>query len=193
MVKYIALDFETGGLDPKRHGVCSLGVAIFEDGNPVDQCEWTVAPPKNRSGRLSLEYDAGAFAINGYTLDKLNEGKPEIDVMHELSHFVMEHRAKTAMIVSHNTAFDAAFLSEMVFRCGTFANGRFEAYPEPLLGPWACTRRMMQILGLPNSRLDTLIGHFGLYRTSEFHGALEDAILCGQAYWLLREKARGAA
>lgn len=193
MVKYIALDFETGGLDPKRHGACSLGVAIFEDGTPIDQREWLIQPPKNKNGRLICEYDAGAFEINGHSLDTLKSGKPEKEVLDELSHLVLEHRAATSMIVSHNTVFDAAFLSEMVFRCGSWSYGKFVAYPEPMLGAWACTRRMMQFLSLEDSKLDTLVRHFGLSRTGEIHGALEDAILCGKAYWLLREKARGAA
>lgn len=194
-MKYIALDFETGGLDPNRHGACSLGVAVFEDGEVIDSREWLIKPPTHaKSGKYLCEYDICAFEINGLSWVKMKkEGISEPEVLRELMQFLDLLGCRDALIVSHNTAFDAAMLSQMVFRCGTWNYGKFEAFPEPLHGAWACTRRMCDRLGLENNNLDTVCAHFGMARTGEYHGALEDAILCGKVYGLLTEKAVAGA
>lgn len=185
-MKFLALDFETGGLDPQRHGAVSLGVAIFDTDVdpdvPTHTMEWIIAPPTDKNGKIRCEYDINALAINGLKWPDILKGHRESTVLNELQVLAVETGMRRAMIVSHNTVFDAAFLSQMVYRCGTWNYGKFQAQPDPLLGPWACTRRMAEVLGLPDKKLDTVCAHFGLARTGEYHGALEDAILCGQVY-----------
>jgi DNA polymerase III epsilon subunit-like protein len=189
-MKFIALDFETGGLDPQRHGVVSLGLAIFENGEVVDSREWIVAPPTNKAGKITVEYDVNALAINGVSWAQIKNGVSEAETLRQAIQFADLHGVRDSLIVSHNTAFDAAFLSQMVFRCGSWNYGKYEAFPEPLRGPWACTRRMATTLGLPDMKLDTVCAQYGLSRTGEHHGALEDAVLCGQVYNRLAEPSR---
>lgn len=186
-MRILALDFETGGLDPNRHGAVSLGLAVMEDGALIDSREWLIAPPRKKNGALALEYDMGAMMIHKVSWKRLSdEGRAEIEVLTSLRDFAHLHGLTGGMIVSHNAVFDASFLSQMVFRCGAWSYGTFTAYPEPLQGPWACTRRMARDLGLPDSKLDTVAAHFGLARRdSTTHGAQEDAILAGSIYFAM--------
>lgn len=186
-MKFIALDFETGGLDPQRHGAVSLGLAVFDGADVVDSREWIIAPPTNKSGKVSVEYDINALAINGVTWAQIKSGTSEAQTLSQAIQFAELHNVRDALIVSHNAAFDAAFLSQMVFRCGSWNYGKFEAFPEPLRGPWACTRRMATVLDLPDNKLDTVCAHFGLARTGEHHGAMEDAVLCGKVFSLINK------
>lgn len=186
-MKYLALDFETGGLDPNRHGAVSLAVAAFDGGELLGSIEWTIKPPTKKDGKISLEYDLCAMQIHGVKWSDIKNGTPEAVVLNELAKWADSHALRDGLIVSHNAVFDASFLSQMVFRCGSWNYGKYERFPEPLYGPWACTRRMADPLGLPDNKLDTVAAHFGLSRTTELHGAKEDAILCGRIFGLLNK------
>lgn len=179
----LALDFETGGLDPQRHGPVQLGVAIMDGHDILHERQWIIAPKLNKKGKPALEYDITALSISGLTWKQIVGGEQEPDVLAQFAGMVDGYGVQDATIVSHNAVFDAAFLSQMVFRCGTWDFGKFKSYPEPLRGPWACTRRMSwQIDGLPDRTLDTVAAHFGLRRNGENHDALEDAILAARIY-----------
>lgn len=182
-MKYLALDFETGGLDHQRHAVTQLGLALMEDGEVLDSIDWWIAPVLNKSGAITLEYNAVALRIQGKTLDWIEEnGKPESHVHAEALGWLKSRGAQLLHTVSHNTAFDAAFYSQFMFRQGRWDRGQFVKALPLLGGAWSCTMRAAQVL-LPNlkdHKLDTVATHFGLARTSELHDAKEDAILCGR-------------
>lgn len=179
---FLALDFETGGTDPQTDGPVQLAVVAFDHWEPVDRACWIIKPATNKNGKVICKYDVNALAISGLTWKQIQNGDDEITVLRELVKFAEKHDARRATIVSHNAQFDAAFLSQLVFRCGIYDRGRWSAAAEPLWGPWACTRRMAYPLGLENLKLDTVAGHFGLARTTANHDACEDAELCGRVY-----------
>ena len=60
-MKFLALDFETGGLDPQRHGAVTLGVAAFDGGEAVDSHQWLIKPPTKKDGKVCVEYDLNAM------------------------------------------------------------------------------------------------------------------------------------
>ncbi len=182
-MRILALDFETGGLDPQRHGPVSLGVAVMDGLEVIHSHEWKIQPPTKKAGGLALEYDYSALCVSGSNMKALiSGGSPERTVLTELQKLAADFEMLDGMIVSHNAVFDAGFLSQMVFRCGVWDYGKFRAFPEPLRGPWACTRRMASRLSLPDNKLDTVAAHFNLSRSTDLHEALEDCILAGRIY-----------
>ena len=191
-MKFVALDYETSGLDPKRHAPVSLGVAVFEDGVVTHSKEWVIAPPM-KDGRVTREYDVFALQVSGLTLKALNSGQPIAEVMKELVRFAGEHQVQESLVVAFNAPFDYSFYSECLFMGGSWnqRERRFETFKPPLSGPWQCARMLcVHALDLDKYNLDSCAGHYGLQRDTDKHGALEDAILAGKIYHLLTDGVR---
>lgn len=186
-MRFLALDFETGGLDPKRHAPVSLGLASFQHGSFVQGKEWLIAPQKDKNGRIVKEYDACALEISRANWSKIkSEGKPADMVLKEVSAFMRDTgHDPTDTVVAFNAPFDYAFWHELVFSAGGWNQHtrQFDQFVSPLVGPWHCARVLaMWNLKLDRWNLDTVAAHFGFARETEAHGALEDAILAGRIY-----------
>lgn len=193
MKDFIAIDFETSGLDSKRHAPVTIGAAIFKNGEYAEGREWLIAPPTDKNGRITREYDVCALEISGTSWTKIKkEGLPAHVVMRQLGQFLRENGHEPLnTVVAFNAPFDFAFFSELLFQAGGWnqVERRFEAFCSPLVGPWHCARllAMWQIgePNLPNWKLDTVAAHFGLARDTDLHSSLEDAVLAGRIYSLL--------
>lgn len=184
-MKFLALDFETSGLDQKRHAPVTLGVAYFDGNQFTYQREWTFKPPVYKD-KVSREYDVLALQISGKTWKDINSGQPIAGVMAELKGDAIKHGFTDAMVVAFNAPFDFAWYSECLFLGGSWnqALRKFETFTPPLVGPWQCARLMAvaKNLGLDSYSLDAVAAHFGLSRSGEEHGALEDALLAGKVF-----------
>jgi DNA polymerase III epsilon subunit-like protein len=183
-VRFIALDFETSGLDAKVNAPVSLGVAVFDGGSVTASKEWTFAPPK-RDGKVTRVYDVFALKVSGKTLKEIENGEPISVVMTELAQFVRDFACPGDTVVAFNAPFDLSFYSECLFLGGSWNQHarRFETFKPPLIGPWQCARMLcVEYLKLDQYNLDSCAAHFGLSRSTSAHGALEDAILAGQIY-----------
>lgn len=186
-MRFLALDFETSGLDPKRHAPVSLGVALFQDGHPDAQEEWLFQPPRDRTGRIGREYDVCALEVSGKTWTQLKrEGAPHQEVCRALQEWAAKNNCREATIVAFNAPFDLAFYGELLFLAGAYnrQERRFRPHPPPLVGPWHCAR-LLAIENVPNLAkhdLETVARHFNLQRTTPRHSAQEDAILAGWIY-----------
>jgi DNA polymerase III epsilon subunit-like protein len=180
-VRFIALDFETSGLDAKTNAPVSLGVAVFDGGSVTASREWTIAPPK-RDGKVTRVYDVFALKVSGKTLKEIEAGTPIATMMTELAEFVRANAYPHDTVVAFNAPFDLGFYSECLFLGGSWNQHarRFETFKPPLVGPWQCARMLcVEYLKLDQYNLDSCAAHFGLSRKSENHGALEDAVLAG--------------
>lgn len=191
-MRYIALDFETSGLDPSRHAPVQLGVALFDEGRPVATMEAMIQPPVHyKTGRTTREYDATALEISGLTLDQLRQAHPANRVVFDLAQFAIRHKARYLPIVAFNASFDLAFYSTLLFLAGEYDRhaAAFRPATPPLIGPWHCARMLAQatVPTLPDHKLDTVAARYGLKRTGEKHGALEDAVLAGLVHWAINE------
>jgi DNA polymerase-3 subunit epsilon len=188
-VKILALDTETSGLSPERHAIVSLGLAVMENGEVLSSHEFRMGVWEK------TEYDVKALQISGIAWEDIEVAPAPIAVYAAVHSWIEKNGARDLTIVSHNAAFDAVFISQWMFKCGVYDRSlrRFVAAHEIVKGPWACTRRMASDLGLENLKLDTVAGYFGLSRSGELHGALEDAVLAGQVFFELRKLAAEAA
>lgn len=187
-MKFVAIDYESSGLDPKRHAPVTLGVALMDGFDVLASQEWRFSPPTNKDGKVTREYDAFALEISGSSLEQLREGQTVAVVMRELEEWAVRHDCASSLVVAFNAPFDFSFYSECLFLGGSW-NQRtrsFQTFKPPLTGPWQCARMMAaRQLSLEKYSLDAVAAHFGLERSGETHGALEDAILAGKVFTLL--------
>lgn len=186
-MKYIALDFETSGLKPGEHAPVSLGVALMEGVDVIDSREWLLATPTDKNGRVNRAYDVVALEISGASWTKIKrEGVPHAKVCKDLLDFSCEHGAIHLPVVAFNAPFDFAWYSDLLFLGGSWNQHarKFETFLPPFAGPWQCARLLAvhAAPGLDAYNLDTVAAHYGLSRSTEKHGALEDAILAGKVF-----------
>ena len=179
-MKFIAVDFETSGLEASRHAPVSLTLALFEGGEVTECREFKI-------GRIARrEYDVCALQISGTTWPEICKAPSIKEVMQHVSVWVALQRAEYLPIVAFNAAFDHAWYRECLFLAGAwevrYPDKRYRTFFPPLRGGWFCPMTWAQatLPHLPDYKLDTVAAHFGLARESDRHGAAEDAILCGK-------------
>jgi len=195
-MRIIAADFETSGLDPKRNFPVSIGIALMDGGDVVDAYSSIISPPRGKDGKVTREYNVEALMISGITWKQIQEGSPAASVLADLRRFADTHGCHGAPVVAFNAPFDLAFYSELLFASGAWDQHlrRFVGAVPPLYGPWHCARMIAaNQVTLENYRLDTVAEHFGFSRTTDTHGALDDAILAGKVFHRLTEKQAVAA
>ena len=186
MGRYIFLDTETAGLDPKVHGITEIAAIAFDfdTRNPfahecLKQVEFNVLIQPNKN----LAYAPVALELQDRTLDYLNEyGMPETDAWRAFTAFlydqinwnrpnVMTHGS----IVAHYAQFDHGFLAALAERCGDAgmlpAGNRCE---------WICTKNLFRILsglGIVSPRgcgLTEIMRWYGVDFEGKQHNALVD-------------------
>ena len=168
-MKYLALDYETGGLYPRYHAPVSLAVVLMDDGKVVDSFD------KMFPQFADLAYTPKALEVNGQKWAEIESRlHTEFDVMNELSEWTKKHDSQYLPIVAHNAEFDHGFYLSSVMRSKV----------DPLLGGWMCTKRIARavLTHMKKFSLDDVLSYYAMKRTSEVHGSLEDAILTGQVF-----------
>ena len=193
----ITLDFETSGTDHNRHAPVTLGVAIIDEaGVKVAQDEWLFAPPYHyKTGKVTREYDINAMLIHEVPWPRIvKHGTPCADVLRELGDMAESHHAGNALVLAYNAPFDFGWYSTCLFLAGGYdrQSQSFKPAPPPIVGPWQCVMLLAkrEYPHLPDHKLDTVAKHLGLARTTDAHGALEDALLCYEIYKAIQEAQR---
>jgi DNA polymerase III subunit epsilon len=183
-MKSLNVDFETGGLSPMLNAPVSLGIALMDGLDVLDSREWLIRPPRDKNGRLTKVYDMGAMEIHKISWKGLAAAPTAAQVVAEVRKQVMEWDAYEMPRKAFNASFDYGFWQTLIYMAGEFDRGSYQfVQPAPMaIGTWQCVMERARYLlpGLVNHKLDTVAAHFGLKRSGEAHGALEDAILCGR-------------
>lgn len=197
---YLAIDFEGSGTDPQEHAPVSLGVALMDDATVLESQEWLIQPPLHWSdpSKVMRCYDERARMIHGYTLEYLLEnGIPIRDVCQDLKRFVTEHQCANRPNVAYNASYDLGMMGTLMFLGGEYdrAEREYRRFPCPISGPWQCVMQLAErrLPNLGRYRLDDVAECFGLSRTSDKHGALEDAIIAGRVFTAIREQQQAVA
>lgn len=199
---FLAIDFEGSHRNPRQGFPVQIGVAVMDlGGNVVDSDEWLIKCPVHyATGKPMREADAFALAISGITLERLeSEGLTSADSCHRLEEFATRNKASSMPNVAYNTSYDTECYRDMLFNGGYFDKssypGIYRVYPEILSATWICAmvaaRRSLASV-LDKFSLDDVADYFGLVRSTDKHGALEDAIIAGKVYAQLREVAKAA-
>jgi len=179
-MRYLAADYETGGLYPRYHAPVSLAVILMDDGEVLDRF-YEMFPMFD-----DLAYTPKALEVNGEAWEAIRgREKTELAIMQTLKDWAISHDARHLPIIAHNAEFDQGF----------YLSSSVRTKMDPLLGGWVCTKRLAKDkpLGQVKFTLDATAERFGLARTSEIHNGLEDAILAGLVFAKLRQVEVAAA
>jgi DNA polymerase III epsilon subunit-like protein len=161
MINYIALDTETGGLDPFRNPLLQIG-CFAPDGGSINI---RVIPP------VQLTITDQAKKVNGWP--DSHKGYPTYDesfAMDQLKSFIDQY--KPQWILCHNAAFDIPFIREANHRTNK------KIYIPKALCTMSFAMAMKYCGGYdqPNFTLDSLIKEFAPhYSRPQTHDAAEDA------------------
>lgn len=106
--KLLFLDTETGGLDPLKHDLLSVGLVVWTDGEITARKEVLI---KGQPERCNTE----ALAVNRIDLESHNsQALDKAEAVREILNFLEEHFDKFPVIVAgHNVGFDIAFLRQL--------------------------------------------------------------------------------
>lgn len=177
----IFVDTETGGRDPARHPLLTVGLVTLTPGGEVTR------PLHLRVQHEHYDVDEEAMAVNGIDLKAHHAGaRPAGEVADAVRAYAGE--VGRVMLGGHNLHFDTGFLRTLLPDLGeVFRRGRVDT---KLTAQFLIhAGRLPRKLG---TALDQLAGHFGFeYRA---HDALEDATVTARVYAeLLRLAAPGEA
>lgn len=185
-MRFLALDFETSGLDPKLCAPTSLAVALF-DGETVAECkEWIFERNDEKA------YYPKALAIQGRSFASLKDGISAGQLVRELSVWLADHDASRLPVVAFNAVFDMSFFEELLYSARTDPKGA--GAPSPLMPCWWCAKQLFK-RAYPSERshrLDDAVRVLDLpKRVSDRHGSAEDAYLAGRIFWALWGSSNG--
>ncbi len=168
--KYIVLDTETTGLNPKQgHRIIEIAAIVIQDRKKLDEHFHTYLNPER-------EIDVEAQKIHNLSLDKLiNEPK-----FHEICDDFIEFITGSTLIM-HNAQFDLGFLNEELY----LASSKY-----PKVEDICDIEDTIEIARkkFPNQKnnLDALARRLHITEYDRtYHGALVDANITADAYLLL--------
>lgn len=108
----VVIDTETGGLDPSRHSILSVGAVLLHDGGITGQREWLVREP---DAHLSVQEEA--LSVNRIDIyDHLDNAQEPAEVADELARFIPRQwrvYKRRALLAGHNIGFDIGFLNRL--------------------------------------------------------------------------------
>lgn len=161
----IYLDFETSGLDPKRHAVLQAAWIVERNGEVLQERVFDVQPDKNDDLCMA------ALEINNFTLDRCKAGKYMSNVLSVFKQDCLQ--AAAPRLCGHNIQFDLSFLREAADR----AHENLFLYldTKKYLDTAAIARYLdyMGELSLDRYNLDACCTHFGIVN-DKAHDALGD-------------------
>ena len=153
-MKIVALDFETANSSPAS--ACSLGVAVYEEGEILDSFEWYFKPP---------------YRYNFFTNSHIHGiYKEDVENEEEFVYYYEELGTllKDSLIVAHNAPFDLSVLNAM---CDVYGLDHFK---NPFIDTVAISRRVYP--ELYNHKLNTVCQYLDI--DLQHHNWKSDAFGC---------------
>ncbi len=184
---YLFVDTETGGLDPARHSLLSIGLVLGDEGVVRHSLE------------LFLKHDTyvvddGGMKVNRIDLAKHHEESMEGGTLMAVLDVFLDQffpcKREPIFLVGHNVAFDREFLQAFWKTQGRAFEPRFS---HRLIDTHSLAAGLRDAGRLPVESLSStaLFAHFGILVPEEQrHTALGDALATFELYWKLVELAR---
>ena len=157
---YVALDFETTGLDSDFDRVIEVAAILFKDGKPKKTFSTLVNPEKNISPFITN--------ITGISNSMVNTAPKEAEIINELMKIIGNHP-----IVAHNIKFDLNFLKKLCVR------HNYDVPKNTLYDTLQLARSVL--FDHPVFNLSALSEFYGL-DASGSHRAEKDTENCGQLF-----------
>lgn len=164
---FIAFDFETTGLDPKKDRIIEIAAIRFEHGKPVDRFV-TLLNPQQPIVPLITD-------ITGISNEMVEKAPLEEDIAEDFQEFLGNEP-----LVAHNIAFDWSFLK--AFR----ERHEFEPVEHDQYDSLGLARAFL--FDQPAFNLGSIAEHYGLSAKGS-HRAETDTENCGQVFLNLLEEA----
>jgi len=184
--KLLVVDTETGGLDPARCSLLTVGAIVWEDGRMLAEREWFVREPR-------LEIDPASLKEHQVDLRVVAErGRSTADVARELLDFARPHfLGERIALAGHNVSFDAGFLQRLF----SLAGGDYETHFSHRLIDTSSILGALSLAGkisISSRGLSEAISYFKLpVDPARRHTALEDARVTALLLTRLLELIRG--
>lgn len=107
-MKVLFMDTETGGLDPEKHSLLTVALAVYEDGKILDEKEWFI---KHKDYSVTSK----ALEINNINLVEHNKiaMDTKIAVVDIIQFIFKNFSVEKAVIAGHNVEFDYKFLDKL--------------------------------------------------------------------------------
>ena len=167
MTKYIVIDTETTGLDPKRHEMLSLGAIVMIDGVITETMDIKIRADISRA-------DSKALEVNGYSERKWKYAVSSFRGFCLIRDFFYRHQ--DGVLVGHNVQFDIKFLRALSARWQSDDNGLI-LMPYPYIDTMDLARAALVPYGLQSVSLDNICEFLGWKRRAA-HTALSDCEDC---------------
>jgi DNA polymerase III epsilon subunit-like protein len=168
--KILVVDTETGGLDPERESIFSLGAVVWQDGSIADELLINIR-------EAPMVYTVGALKVNG--IDPMTwVGDDPLTATQKLKAFLLKNGFfKVAPMAGHNIAsFDWGFIKRLYRLAGEDVNKTLSYKMLDTMTLAAALDTVGRLPGLRSRGLDGLCQRFGItIRTGSVHNALEDA------------------
>ncbi len=184
---YLFVDTETGGLDPGRHSLLSIGLVLGDGGEVRHSLELFLRHD-------TYVVDGGGMKVNRIDLAKHHgEAMDGGTLMAVLDVFLDQFfpcKKEPIFLVGHNVAFDRDFLQAFWKQMGRDFEPRFS---HRLIDTHSLAAGLRDAGRLPVESLSStaLFAHFGIEVAEEKrHTALGDALATFELYWKLVELAR---
>lgn len=185
--KYVFIDTETTGVDPKVHGVVQVAALMVYGGDIQDKINLDIAPFPDD-------------AINMQALDVIGKTREEIEAY---PHPRTQWAAFTAWLQRHidrydkfdkarfaafNAPFDNQFMRAWFEKCGDKYFGSYFWFPCVDVAQTAFEAMTDKQRGeLPNFKLETVAGYYGVKVQTELtHDAMYDTVLTLDLYNAIR-------
>lgn len=159
--RFIALDFETTGIDSKNDRIVEIGAVLYENGQITNTFDKLVNP--------NMLISPEASAVSKITNDMIAASPSEEEIYPEFIKFLDDAVTGEVYICAHNARFEMGFITEAFKRLGYDGNFKFidTLYVSKIL-----------VKDLENYKQDTVAKHFNIVNR-QAHRACTDAETCG--------------
>ena len=185
--RHLVLDTETGGLDPGRHSLLTLGLVVGGPGGVTEALE------------LAVKHEPYVVSAGGMKVNRIDlvahdaSALPPAQVLQALDEFLDRHFEARAqvLLVGHNIAFDIAFLRSFLASQGRDFEARFSHRSVDTHSVAAALQDVGRLPADVKLSSTALFAHFGIdVPDARRHTALGDALATHELYWKLVELAR---
>ena len=188
--KVLAVDVETTGLNSQFDYITQIGAVIMEDGNIVGEPFYSRIQPNLKKAKISLEAleaQSGdittpeGFKAATDLMQAWVDAPPAKEVAALFAEWLGTNPPPT---VAFNAGFDLGFLSQWIFQ-------QKAAFKNALLSPITICPMVMAKQRYPGGKqynLDAVSVLCSLPQRPAAHDALQDAILAGQQYFILKNE-----
>lgn len=194
-MKYLFIDTETTGLDPRKHSLIAIGAVLFEDteeGDPVEIARYVGQFSAYNGDVIDLE----ALKVNNTAITDVYacESDPESDynirreMLLNFAEWLRYYIDKDTMIIGQNINFDLDFLYSALAKYNVDLSRLLSKRNSVDTRQIAKFLNDAKLINVDNFRMVTLYNALaGSNLADNSHRALADALMCSKVYFKMRE------